>query len=100
MSHPVGYYTNYTPGDGSYLEALQETYGSWFEQMTKREKFVILTVLCSHCGCEEDGNCRAEIFDVARELTRELTAVDQAGVIEALINQIRWGQNAEPIHNS
>ncbi|MEH2151047.1 hypothetical protein [Nostoc sp.] len=100
MSKPLGYYTTHTPGDGSTLDSLQEQYGAAFEKITKREKLVILTVLASGLGCEMDGDCRAEIFDIARVMSERLTMSDRAGVMEAIINQIRWGQNAELVHHS
>ena len=100
MSKPLGYYTACTPGDGSLLEKLEEEYGSTFEKMTKREKLVILTVLASHIGCQLDGDVRGEIFAIAKEMTDQLSLSDQAGIMEAIISQIRWGQNAEPVHHS
>lgn len=100
MSKPLGYYTAYTPGDGSLLEKLEEEYGSTFEKMTKREKLVILTVLASHIGCQLDGDVRGEIFAIAREMTDQLSLSDQAGIMEAIISQVNWGQNAEPVHHS
>ncbi|MEH2174806.1 hypothetical protein [Nostoc sp.] len=100
MSKPLGYYTGYTPGDNSLLETVQEEYGSTFEKMTKREKLVILTVLASHIGCQLDGDVRGEIFAIAKQMRDELSLSDQAGVMEAIISQVRWGQNAEPIHHS
>ncbi|MEH2001093.1 MAG: hypothetical protein V7L00_20480 [Nostoc sp.] len=101
MSKPLGYYTSYTPSDGSLLERVQEEYGSTFEKMTKREKLLILTVLASHIGCQLDGDVRSEIFAIATEMRDQLSLSDQAGVMEAIISQIRWGQNAaEPVHHS
>lgn len=100
MVKPLGYYTSYTPGDDSYLGALQQVYGASFQKMTRREKCVILNLLSAHLSCYEQGDCRDEIFSVGQTLTQELTPSDQAGMIEALINQLRWGQNAEPVHHS
>ena len=100
MSKPLGYYTAYTPGDDSFLETVQEKYGSGFEKISKREKLVILTVLASHLGCQLEGDVRGEIFAIAREMTDQLSPSDQAGIMEALVSQIRWGQNAEPVHHS
>lgn len=100
MSKPLGYYTSYTPGDDSLLERVQEKYGSSFEKITKREKLVILTVLASHIGCQLEGDVRSEIFALAKDMTSELSLSDQAGVMEAIISQIRWGQNAELVHHS
>ncbi|MDZ8085604.1 MAG: hypothetical protein RMY16_08410 [Nostoc sp. DedQUE12b] len=100
MSKPLGYYTAYTPGDNSLLEKLQEEYGSTFEKITKREKLVILTVLASHIGCQLDGDVRGEIFAIAKQMRDQLSLSDQGGVMQAIIEQIRWGQNAEPVHHS
>ncbi|MDZ7966885.1 MAG: hypothetical protein RM368_18215 [Nostoc sp. DedSLP03] len=100
MSKPLGYYTAYTPGDNSLLETIQEEYGSTFEKMTKREKLVILTVLASHIGCQLDGDVRGEIFAIAKDMRDKLSLSDQAGIMQAIIDQVRWGQNAEPVHHS
>ncbi|MEH1995901.1 hypothetical protein [Nostoc sp.] len=100
MSKPLGYYTAYTPGDNSLLEKLQEEYGSTFEKMTKREKLSILMILASNLGCQLQGDVRGEIYAVAREMTDQLSLSDQAGIMEAIISQVRWGQNAEPVHHS
>ncbi|MDZ8070367.1 MAG: hypothetical protein RMY64_32955 [Nostoc sp. DedQUE08] len=100
MSKPLGYYTAYTPGDNSLLQTVQEEYGSTFEKMSKREKLVILTVLASHIGCQLDGDVRGEIFVIAKDMRDKLSLSDQAGVMEAIVSQVRWGQNAEPVHHS
>ncbi|MEH2310036.1 MAG: hypothetical protein V7K35_01065 [Nostoc sp.] len=99
MSKPLGYYTSYTPGEDLLLERVQRKYGSGFEKITKREKLVILTVLASNIGCQLEGDCRAEIFAIAKDMTSQLSLSDQAGIIESLIAQMRWGQNAEPVHH-
>ncbi|MEI1376604.1 hypothetical protein PQG02_18735 [Nostoc sp. UHCC 0926] len=100
MSKPLGYYTSYTPGDDSLLERVQEKYGSGFEKITKREKLVILTVLASHIGCQLEGDVRSEIFALAKDMTSHLSLSDCAGIMESLVAQIRWGQNAETVHHS
>ena len=100
MSKPLGYYTSYTPGDESFLENVQEQYGSTFEKMTKREKLHILMILTANIGAQLDGDVRGEIYEVARAMTNQLPLSDQAGIMEAIISQVRWGQNAEPVHHS
>lgn len=100
MSKPLGYYTAYTPGDNSLLEKLQSEYGSTFEKMTKREKLSILMILASNLGNQLEGSVRGEIYAVATEMTSQLSLSDQAGIMEAIISQVRWGQNAEPVHHS
>ncbi|MEH2138898.1 hypothetical protein [Nostoc sp.] len=100
MSRPLGYYTNYSPGDDSLLERVQEKYGSGFEKMSKREKLSILMILASNLGNQLEGGVRGEIYAAAREMTDQLSPSDQAGIMEAIISQVRWGQNAEPVHHS
>ena len=100
MSRPLGYYTNYTPGDDSLLERVEEKYGSGFEKISKREKLSILMILASNIGCQLEGDVRGEIYALAREMADQLSLSDQAGVMEAIISQIRWGQNAESVHHS
>ncbi|MBC1218474.1 hypothetical protein GNF10_17420 [Nostoc sp. UCD121] len=95
MSKPLGYYTAYTPGDDSLLDEVQRKYGSAFEKMSKREKLSILMILASSLGCQLDGGVRGEIYSIAREMTDQLSLSDQAGIMEAIISQIRWGQNYE-----
>ncbi|MEH2031036.1 MAG: hypothetical protein V7K67_15465 [Nostoc sp.] len=99
MSKPLGYYTNHPPGDDSLLDEVQKKYGSCFEKMSKREKLSILVILASNLGCQLEGDVRGEIYAIAREMTDQLSLSDQAGVMEAIISQVRWGQNAEPIHH-
>ncbi|MBN3905129.1 MAG: hypothetical protein HWQ35_00625 [Nostoc sp. NMS1] len=100
MSKPLGYYTNHTPGEESLLATLQDNYGAAFEKISKREKLVILTVLASHIGCHLVGDCRAEIFTISKQMTEQMTIADLAGIMEAIINQIRWGQNFVVQENS
>ncbi|MEH1933847.1 MAG: hypothetical protein V7L14_08975 [Nostoc sp.] len=100
MTKPLGYYTNYTPGDNSYLEKVQEEYGSTFEKMTKREKLSILMILVSNISAQQEGGVRGEIYAVAREMTDHLSLRDQTGIMEAIVSQVIRGQNAEPVHHS
>ena len=93
MSKPLGYYTNHTPGEETLLATLQDNYGAAFEKISKREKLVMLTALASHIGCQLEGDCRAEIFTISKQITQQLTIADQIGIIEAIIGQIRYGQN-------
>ena len=93
MSKPVGHFTSYTLGDGSLLESLQEEYGSTFEQMTKREKlFLIFTIAAQSCD-QAPGRCRDEIYVVGHQINSSLSASDREGLIESLINQVRWGRS-------
>jgi hypothetical protein len=101
MTKPIGHYTSYTPGDRSYLESLQERYGSFFEKITKREKLFLVSSLASQLCGDASGETRNEIYEVGVEIQQCLPISDQEGLLEALVAQIRWGQsNAEPVHHS
>ncbi|PHK31389.1 hypothetical protein VF14_24480 [Nostoc linckia z18] len=95
MSKPLGHYTSYTPGDGSYLESLQEHYGSMFEKISRREKLFLISGLASHLCVLEPGETRDEIYKLSVQLQIQLEESDQKGLLEALIAQVRWGQNHE-----
>ncbi len=93
MTKTVGYYTNYKPGDGSFLEQLQHQYGSKFEQITKREKYLLIESIAGNIGESLEELPRDEIYELQLSINTNLSADDKTGLIEALINQIRWGQN-------
>ncbi|MBW4673356.1 MAG: hypothetical protein KME52_04865 [Desmonostoc geniculatum HA4340-LM1] len=94
MTKTVLYYTNYKPGDGSFLEKLQQQYGSKFEQMTRREKLLLIECIAGDLGESSlEELPRDEIYHLQVEVNTKLSSDDKTGLIEALINQIRWGQN-------
>jgi hypothetical protein len=95
MIKPIGYYTDVT----SYLEEMQIAYGSRFELMTKREKLFLITAIAAHLNCLESGVMRSEMFTI-RTQVNALPIHEQEGLLEALIAQIRWGQNAETVHHA
>ncbi|MBH8553322.1 hypothetical protein I8751_13245 [Nostocaceae cyanobacterium CENA357] len=100
MSKPLGYYVSYTPGDESFLEDLQERYGSTLEKIGNREKLYLIGVLASQLSVKTPGEIRTEIYELATEINDSLQTSDRAGLIEAMIAQVRWGQNAEPVHHT
>lgn len=93
MSKPIGYFTSYTLNDGSLLESLQEEYGSTFELMTRREKLFLISALAIHLCDGSPGSCRNEIYVVGHQVNSSLPVGDREGLIEALINQVRWGRS-------
>ncbi|MHC5719378.1 MAG: hypothetical protein ACYTX0_46850, partial [Nostoc sp.] len=92
MSRPIGYFTSYTPGDGSLLESLQSEYGSTFEKMTQREKLFLISAIAIQSCDQAPGKCRDEIYVVGHQINSLLPPEDREGLIEALINQVRWGR--------
>ena len=93
MSKSIGYFTSYTVNDGSLLESLQSEYGTTFEQMTKREKLFLISALAIQLCDEAPGRCRDEIYVVGHQVNSSLPVGDREGLIEALINQVRWGRS-------
>lgn len=95
MNKPLGYYTSYVPGDDSYLLQLQQKYGSCLHKLSRREQmFLLYSLAADLCSCE-CGDVREEVIDTAMKCHYELARVDAEGVCEALINQIRCGNNKE-----
>ncbi|MBG1263082.1 hypothetical protein [Nostoc commune] len=93
MSKPVGYFTNCTINYGSLLESLQEEYGSTFELMTRREKLYLISAIASQLCDQAPGRCRDEIYVVGHQVNSSLPKADKEGLLEALINQVRWGRS-------
>lgn len=93
MSKPVGHFTSYILGDGSLLESLQEEYGSHFEKMTKCEKFFLISAIAAQSCDQAPGRCRDEIYVVGHQINSSLPASDREGLLEALIDQVRWGRS-------
>lgn len=93
MSKPIGYFTSYTINDGSLLESLQEEYGPTFERMTKREKLFLISAVAAQLCDQAPGRCRDEIYVVGHQINSSLPMDDRYGLVEALINQVRYGQS-------
>ena len=91
MTKPIGYYTDYTTGDNSYLETLIEKYGSRLQKLTLREKLFLVSSLAGQLIDTTTGECRNEIYVVAHQIPKELSTCEIEGLLEALIVQIRWG---------
>lgn len=95
MSKPLGYYTSYTPGDNSPLDALANTYGSRLEQISHREKLFLISSIASHICMFKPGECRNEIYKLSVSLLDLLQPEEIEGLLEALINQIRCEKDNE-----
>jgi hypothetical protein len=92
MSKPLGYYTAYTPGDGSVLDELDDMFGSNLEKLSVRDKLFLIGALGAQLCADQSG----EVSNVVKSVYPGIllmTTENIEGLIEALINQIRWGQN-------
>jgi hypothetical protein len=100
MSKPLGYYTSYTPGDGSVLDELEDMFGSNLEKLTVKDKLFLIGALGAQLCADQDG----EVSNVVKAAYPGIVLMPTGnieGLIEALVAQIRWGQQHEPVvHHS
>jgi hypothetical protein len=90
MNKPIGYFTSTMPGDGSYLDELQQQYGSTFEHLNKVEKLLLLqniaqTLLAS-------AQALSTVLPIIQGLYKRVTLADLLGLAEALVNQLKYQQ--------
>jgi hypothetical protein len=97
MTKPLGYYCAVTPGDGSFLDELQERYGSTFENLTKLQKLYILKLLTTNLLNAEvttKGSMPAnqevdEITDTVQSINQRLTIREHLSLADAIVNQLK-----------
>jgi hypothetical protein len=85
---PIGYYTNYTPGDDGLLAEMQEVWGAQFQKLNHTERLWMIVKLAEDVCAEEDDDIR-ESVEEAMERMDELSRGDKLGLIDALINQVK-----------
>ncbi|MBW4667212.1 MAG: hypothetical protein KME60_07155 [Cyanomargarita calcarea GSE-NOS-MK-12-04C] len=96
MTKTLGYYLGYSPQEEqSYLFDLERDYGASLRKMNRREKLLLLGTLASHLCCFDKEEITEKAFTVSHHVQSRLTHGEMEGLCEALINQIRWGQNGE-----
>ena len=91
MSKPLGYYTNYTPGDGGLLQDMEESWGSTFEVLTSYQRAYLIAAVSTQIFTQyeaEDNDNDDEVEEVTERLG-ELGFGDLLGLMEALINQAK-----------
>ena len=96
---PIGFYTSVMPQDGSYLNSLQEEYGSTFEKMPRTLKAALLLEIAENLYVVEEkmagcftatwGTDLAKQEAIAEEIYRRVTINEQMGLAEAIINQLK-----------
>jgi hypothetical protein len=94
MSKPLGYYTAYTPGDGSALDELDDMFGSNLEKLSVKEKLFLIGALGAQLCADQSG----EVSNVVKSVYPRIllmTTGNIEGLIEALISQVRWGKTDE-----
>ncbi|MBW4428997.1 MAG: hypothetical protein KME50_32440 [Nostoc desertorum CM1-VF14] len=98
MSKPIGYFTSAMPGDGSYLDELQQRYGSTFEQLSKIEKLLLLhgvvqNLLSAEINLQGSSVAAAAVSTVsliAQSINKRVTLGEHLGLASALINQLKY----------
>lgn len=93
MAKPIRRFTSDTINDGSLLDSLKEEYGNTFELMTRREKLYLISAIAIQLCDQSPGQCRESIYVVGHQINSSLPLRDREGLLEALINQIRWGDS-------
>ena len=98
MTKPLGYYCALTPGDGTYLDWLQDTYGSCFEGINRIEKLHFLKAITENLIASETATQEQYLLSESPQTIQKLqedlyqyTPIDDhLGLAEALINQLKY----------
>lgn len=97
MTKPLGYYCSVTPGDESFLDHLQNQYGSTFEKLTKLQKLSILCTLIQNLATAEihflgtwQGTEEINaISNLIQEINQNLTIGEHLSLADAIVNQLK-----------
>ncbi|MBE9209772.1 hypothetical protein IQ244_25410 [Nostoc sp. LEGE 06077] len=95
---PIGYFTSTMPGDNSYLDELQQQYGSTFEQLGKVEKLLLLHGVVQNLLSAEinvqGGSAAVEalstVSPIVQGIHKRVKIGEHLGLAEALINQLKY----------
>ncbi|WP_392476925.1 hypothetical protein [Nostoc sp. C110] len=98
MTKPIGYYCAVTPGDGTFLDHLQNQYGSTFEKLTKLQKLYILTSLVgnlTNAEIEKAGSYSSTedinaITNLIAQIRQHLPMGEHLSLADAVINQLKY----------
>ncbi|BBD63537.1 hypothetical protein NIES2109_64120 (plasmid) [Nostoc sp. HK-01] len=86
------------PGDGSYLDELQQQYGSTFEQLGKVEKLLLLHGVVQNLlsaeinvqGGSAAVNALSTVSPIVQGIHKQVQIGEHLGLAEALINQLKY----------
>jgi hypothetical protein len=92
MTKPLGYYTNHTPGQPGVINDFEEAYGSQLQDLSKSEKLAFIALIAQDLCCLASTATpyRSEIFNWMPKIRETLSTDDREGLIEALINSVRY----------
>lgn len=91
MNKPLGYYIPYVSDDDSYVYLIQKNFGVCLENLSRREQLFLIYSLASNLCAIDSGEVRQEVIETAHACSCKLSIKDVEGLLEALINQVRWG---------
>jgi hypothetical protein len=94
---PLGFYTSAMPQDGSYLDEMQEKYGSTFADMPRTLKAALLMKVAENLlatevqitGSMVSQGELADLHTISTEVYRRVTIREQLGLAEAIVNQLK-----------
>jgi len=93
MTKPLGFFCNYTPGDGGLLGEMEASWGSCFEQLNNSERIWMLSTLtglmCADKTDQYDPYAVGDEITAAYERFDELDFSNQVALAEALLEQIK-----------
>ena len=97
MTKPIGFYTSAMPQDGSYLDELQEKYGSTFADMPRTLKAALLMKVAENLlsaevaitGSMVSQGELADLHAISAKVYRRVTIREQLGLAEAIVNQLK-----------
>ena len=91
MNKPLGYYTNYTPGDEGLLAEMQETFGAQLQALNNSQRFWMIIRLAESFSDENETE-NEHNSDVENSIERfdELTEGDRIGLMSALVAQVKY----------
>lgn len=88
MTKPIG---SYVSGNNGILQYLEETYGSYLEELSPKEKLYLIGAIADNLLIRANGKIHERVYPLKHELFR-LTTSDQEGLIEAMIAELRGMQ--------
>ncbi len=89
---PIGFFTNYTPGDEGLLAEMQESWGAQFQNLNQQQRFWMLMRLAEDfCAAEgEPVSDYDEEVENAESRFKELPPGDRMGLLQALAAQVAY----------
>ncbi|MBA3920412.1 MAG: hypothetical protein H0X31_01365 [Nostocaceae cyanobacterium] len=91
MSNPLGYYTSVMPEDGSYLDVLQQEFGSELEGLTTAQQLILVqgvaAALMLHVE-EMKPNKIKDISVIVKLTQQHVTVGNLPGLLECIAHQL------------